>query len=126
MLDGIEQPGDRRLLKDIAETPQASADAWRDGYEYGKKQWKVCGYVEGMHQAARLLIDDRLEHRKDSLHWGRRWKRQHHHACGMVPVPERQSPEASLCHSDPQRFYASISHCLHVASASGATYFTSF
>lgn len=56
MLDGIEQPGDRRLLKDIAETPQASADAWRDGYDYGKKQWKVCGYVEGMHQAHRLLV----------------------------------------------------------------------
>lgn len=57
MLDGIEQPGDRRLLKDIAETPQASADAWSDGYANGLANGRKMGYIDAMMEATRLLID---------------------------------------------------------------------
>lgn len=57
MLDGIEQPGDRRLLADIAGTPQTNADLWRDGYDTGRGHGKSCGKVDGFMVAARRLIE---------------------------------------------------------------------
>lgn len=55
MLDGIEQPGDRRLMEDIAKTPQASADAWYDGYVNGLANGRMKGYVDAMMEAIRLV-----------------------------------------------------------------------
>lgn len=57
MLDGIEQPGDRRLLQDIAQTPQVNADLWRDGFDVGREAGLASGYIDAMMEAARLLIE---------------------------------------------------------------------
>lgn len=57
MLDGIKQPGDRRLLADIAATPDALAEVWTDGYSLGLKNGRKAGYVDAMLETVRLLID---------------------------------------------------------------------
>lgn len=57
MLDGIEQPGDRRLLADIAATPEASADLWTEGYSRGLASGRKLGYADAMMETVRLLID---------------------------------------------------------------------